>query len=774
MQAGWELAESEEETSWTVRRAPFGYGTAGLINTKLPFGSDVLNKHSPIYFKKRFYVPEGTYSSLYLRAPMQDGAIVYLNGTEAMVANIYRVDLTPRDTQADRAQRGNYVLENDASLLIPGEINTIAVALYAAEAQFQRAWFDLELQAVREEGAFDPTTVEIPRPKVVQRNATALELSLADLPPTISVLNLEYRESSTDWKTIALPVSERTYILRGGLLPNRTYYLRFKGVNADRDLLISELTQAKTLANPSTPQGHPYEVSIERATDKVVIFNWENHATNAASVEVTRRLAGRIDVGAEITRFRLKGNATRFVDTSVLPSTRYEYSVRVRNSAGLGEGSPGMVVSTLAPGAAPLGIFDGMVAMLTPNNDVELRWHEYFPNEDSFLLERTSPTNGTRTLFELSANSARFIDRGANSPLEADYQYSITAVNQFGESYSTGTGTIQVPATPTEPLIDGFYDEVFTHHEGICYFALETPDQIQRYDTNTREWFPQVLVEGGEITAMLADDEGVLIVQNEGTVSRVLEDGTLEEFITGQRVRGGIWRVGDRVLIAHAGNLLFYDRATGEFIEEVAAEFFGPMGNRIVANRLYGASAGGVATYVEFNADGSFLRQVVATNGLPFRGERQVYLSKQDVVLGGDIWSGDLSERIPDPIPNRLAVDSTGERIVTLPSNSEAVLLDRDFNYLGHKVFSFGADEVHVVGNEALLFDFQHPNPPVVVPLEEFDLPGGAEPMSYTVPSGIIEQVTIHEGIAYLITEVEAAVFRWNLKTGTFLPAASR
>ncbi|MEM7205967.1 MAG: sulfatase-like hydrolase/transferase [Planctomycetota bacterium] len=81
---------SFDDSGWAAGPAPLGYGE-GDEATTVGFGPDPNRKYITTYFRHAFHVSEpGTIQELCLRLIRDDGAIVYLNGTE-----IGRSNLTP-------------------------------------------------------------------------------------------------------------------------------------------------------------------------------------------------------------------------------------------------------------------------------------------------------------------------------------------------------------------------------------------------------------------------------------------------------------------------------------------------------------------------------------------------------------------------------------------------------------------------------------------------------------------------------------------------------
>src|SRR6185436_7354105 len=79
---------SFNDASWSTGTAAFGYGTSG-ITTTVSFGSNDKKKHTTTYFRKTISIADASvYSSFTLNLKRDDGAVVYINGTEVYRSNM--------------------------------------------------------------------------------------------------------------------------------------------------------------------------------------------------------------------------------------------------------------------------------------------------------------------------------------------------------------------------------------------------------------------------------------------------------------------------------------------------------------------------------------------------------------------------------------------------------------------------------------------------------------------------------------------------------------
>lgn len=134
-----------DDSTWSSGAAELGYGD-GDEATVISFGGDPNNKRVTYYFRRTFEATDtANFTSLTLRLKRDDGAAVYVNGTE-----VARDGLAAAATYLTFASNGsdeeNIFLEFsvDPALLVEGT-NTIAAEIHQADASSSDTSFDLEL-----------------------------------------------------------------------------------------------------------------------------------------------------------------------------------------------------------------------------------------------------------------------------------------------------------------------------------------------------------------------------------------------------------------------------------------------------------------------------------------------------------------------------------------------------------------------------------------------------------------------------------------------------
>ena len=140
-------ARSYDDSKWSAGKGVLGYGDEQA--TLLGFGSDSENRAPCAYFRHTFrttYVP----ASLKLRLLRDDGAVVYLNGTEVarqnMAPGVVRFSDLAIATVGKAEEKKYYEQVIDAKLIVVGT-NVLAVEVHQAPRGSVDLSFDAELRA---------------------------------------------------------------------------------------------------------------------------------------------------------------------------------------------------------------------------------------------------------------------------------------------------------------------------------------------------------------------------------------------------------------------------------------------------------------------------------------------------------------------------------------------------------------------------------------------------------------------------------------------------
>lgn len=139
-----------DDSSWSSGPAELGYGD-GDEATVVSYGPDSGNKFATTYFRRAFAVADpGGIASLALGLRRDDGAVVYLNGTEVYRSNLpagaitYATFASSAIGGADESTFQTASL--DPGVLVPG-LNVVAVEIHQANGSSSDISFALELIA---------------------------------------------------------------------------------------------------------------------------------------------------------------------------------------------------------------------------------------------------------------------------------------------------------------------------------------------------------------------------------------------------------------------------------------------------------------------------------------------------------------------------------------------------------------------------------------------------------------------------------------------------
>ena len=153
-----------DDTHWTESNGSFEFGTISEDPAR-PGQAHRVRQNRTIYFRKNFDVSDPyQYKSLTVRLRRDDGAVLYINGVEAIRSNMpggvvgYDTRAASAVTNPDESQYFEYVM--DPSILVSGR-NLAAVELHQRTITSQDAVFDLEITA--------STSVAVTRGPYLQR-----------------------------------------------------------------------------------------------------------------------------------------------------------------------------------------------------------------------------------------------------------------------------------------------------------------------------------------------------------------------------------------------------------------------------------------------------------------------------------------------------------------------------------------------------------------------------------------------------------------------------
>jgi secreted PhoX family phosphatase/sulfur carrier protein ThiS len=142
-------AAAFNDAAWSYGPANLGYGLNPV--TTLEFGADPSNKPITYYFRKQINVPDVTalQDSLDISILKDDGAVVYINGTEVHRSNMPAGTVTyttPASSTLSGAAETTYTTFRVAKSLLVNGNNTFAVEIHQSDAASTDITFDMEVK----------------------------------------------------------------------------------------------------------------------------------------------------------------------------------------------------------------------------------------------------------------------------------------------------------------------------------------------------------------------------------------------------------------------------------------------------------------------------------------------------------------------------------------------------------------------------------------------------------------------------------------------------
>jgi calcineurin-like phosphoesterase family protein/Big-like domain-containing protein/purple acid phosphatase-like protein/type IX secretion system substrate protein len=144
-----------DDSGWSSGNAQLGYGD-GDEATVISYGGNSSNKYITYYFRQSFTVTNvSDFGSLDLEVIRDDGAVVYLNGTEVFRTNMPSGTITYTTTASSAIGGASestwYTTTVDTSLLVAGT-NVLSIEIHQANATSSDLSFDCKLTGVSASG----------------------------------------------------------------------------------------------------------------------------------------------------------------------------------------------------------------------------------------------------------------------------------------------------------------------------------------------------------------------------------------------------------------------------------------------------------------------------------------------------------------------------------------------------------------------------------------------------------------------------------------------
>ena len=213
-------APAFNDTGWKTGAAELGYGD-GDEATLVGYGPNSSAKYTTTYFRHAFTVANpSAYGGLTLRVLRDDGAIVYLNGTEVFRTNMPTGSVTAATFASSvvlNANERTYVTAAINPARLVAGTNVLAVEIHQSDATSSDVSFNLELTTA---GAVTVTRgpylqLGTPSSTVVRWRTSA---------PVVGRVRYGQAVGAHTWAADESAASTEHAVALTGLLPNTTYY----------------------------------------------------------------------------------------------------------------------------------------------------------------------------------------------------------------------------------------------------------------------------------------------------------------------------------------------------------------------------------------------------------------------------------------------------------------------------------------------------------------------------------------------------------------------
>jgi hypothetical protein len=227
---------------------------------------------------------------------------------------------------------------------------------------------------------------------------------------------------------------------------NKTYSYRVQAFNEAGTGLMSQIAFGQTPWD--LPLGPMNLAVVPPVKAYSATLSWYDQSDNEIGFIIERQDVPALANYVEIARIPSPhpggfGGVT-WTDTTVQPSTSYNYRVLAYNASGLS--TPSLPVTLTTPGIPRPA--SGLAATVVNAYQVNLTWVDNAGNESGFRVQRQS-AGAWATIATLPADSVTYAD--ASTAPSTAYAYRVIAFNADGDGAPSNEATALTPAAPPSP-----------------------------------------------------------------------------------------------------------------------------------------------------------------------------------------------------------------------------------------------------------------------------------------------------------------------------------
>jgi GH18 family chitinase len=449
-----------DDSTWRSGAAQLGYGDYDEA-TKVSYGPSSSDKYITTYFRYGFDLADAAaFSALKLRLLRDDGAVVYLNGTEVFRSNMPTGAIGYRTLAAGDAPDESTFLETviDARLLVSGR-NLVAVEIHQSNVSSSDISFNLELT-----GTVPPVAAP-GNLSAAAVSSTRIDLAWTDNSTTESGFRVERcigtvaacDASPSSYAQVVQLGSDVTSYADMALASSTNYSYRVRAYDANGTSSYSNSAAATTMAPP--PPAAPSGLVAAATTHSQINVSWADNSSDESGF-LLEQCTGAIvtcESSAAWSQIAQTGtNVTSYNNGGLASSTTYTYRVRSFNAGGNSAYSISAAATTLAPPPPPLPP-SSLRANAVSVSQVSLVWSDNSADENGFRVDRCA---GEAAACDGSTAWTQIVQTAASVTSYSDitvaasstYTYRVTAFNAWGSSASSNTASVTTPAPPPPPI----------------------------------------------------------------------------------------------------------------------------------------------------------------------------------------------------------------------------------------------------------------------------------------------------------------------------------